>query len=145
MNINNLQNAITYNDMLEIALEELIKTHSPIHSPYYYRCTINNKDIRKLTLLDFINECEKCNYKQLMPFNTHMTSLVEDNQHFLYICKVKIIFTNDKHMSCKRISYKYLLFLNLNKGLFKSYSEKTFNQMINYNMLKFNENENKYK
>ena len=47
-------------------------------------------------------------------------------------------------MSCKRISYKYLLFLNLNKGLFKSFSEKTFNQLINYNMLKFDENENKY-
>ena len=82
-------------------------------------------------------------YKQLMPFETHMT-LVEDNEHFLYICKVKIIFTNDKNMSCKRISYKYLLFLNLNKGLFKSFSEKTFNQMIKYNMLKFDENENKY-
>lgn len=142
MNINNLQNAITYNDVLEVALEELIKTHSPIHSPYYYRCTINNKDIRKLTLPDFISECEKCNYKQLIPFETHMTLI---DEHFLYICKVKIIFTNDKNISCKRISYKYLLFLNLNKGLFKSCSEKTFNQMIRCNMLKFNENENKYK
>ena len=145
MNINNLQNAITYNDMLEVALEELIKAHSPNHSSYYYRCTINNKDIRLLSFLNFINECKKCNYKQLIPFDTHMTSLVEDNEHFLYICKVKIIFTNDKNMSCKRISYKYLLFLNLNKGLFKSYSEKTFNQMIKCNMLKFYENENKYK
>ena len=144
MNINNLQNAITYNDMLEVALEELIKAHSPNHSPYYYRCTINNKDIRLLSFLNFINECKKCNYKQLIPFDTHVT-LVEDNEHFLYICKVKIIFTNDKNMSCKRISYKYLLFLNLNKGLFKSFSEKTFNQLINYNMLKFDENENKYK
>ena len=65
-------------------------------------------------------------------------TLVEDNEHFLYICKVKIIFTNDKNMSCKRISYKYLLFLNLNKGLFKSYSEKTFNQMIQNKMLVIN-------
>ena len=106
----------------------------------FYRCTINNKDIRKLTLPDFINECEKCNYKQLIPFETHMTLI---DEHFLYICKVKIIFTNDKNISCKRISYKYLLFLNLNKGLFKSCSEKTFNQMIKCNMLKFDENENK--
>ena len=51
MNIDNLQNAILYNDMLEAALEKLIEEHSPIHSPYYYRCTINNKDIRLLSLI----------------------------------------------------------------------------------------------
>lgn len=137
MNIDNVQNAILYNDMLEAALEELIKAHSPIHSPYYYRCTINNKDVRSLSFCDFIDECKKCNHRRLIPFETTVT-LTENNDRLLYICKSKIIFTNDKNMSCKRISYKYLLFLNLNKGLFKSFSEKTFNQMIQNKMLVIN-------